>query len=90
MYSNFFNIIYTGGNRTTLESSGAVIENNEIYSFNRLAAAGRAGIGLKGVGHLVRQNTIYKGRTNAIVYNVRNEFLTIFNDKTDLRSAKMK
>ncbi|XP_052258950.1 uncharacterized protein LOC127863458 [Dreissena polymorpha] len=58
-----------GGKRALLESSGAVIENNEIYDFSRLGAVGYNAITINGVGHLVRHNTIYNGQYTGIMYH---------------------
>ncbi|KAH3692090.1 hypothetical protein DPMN_193901 [Dreissena polymorpha] len=61
-------IFLSGGNRALLESSGAVIENNEIYDFSRLGAVGYHAMALYGVGHLIRHNTIYNGQYTGIWY----------------------
>ncbi|XP_052258953.1 uncharacterized protein LOC127863459 isoform X2 [Dreissena polymorpha] len=55
-----------GGKRGLLESSGAVIENNEIYDFSRLGAVNYHAISVYSVGHLVRHNTIYNGQYTGI------------------------
>ncbi|KAL4223743.1 hypothetical protein ACF0H5_017209 [Mactra antiquata] len=62
-------MIIRGGNRTILESSGNIIENNEITRFDRKGAVGYAGIIAEGVGHLIRNNHIYNTTGDAMSYN---------------------
>ncbi|KAH3755078.1 hypothetical protein DPMN_189761 [Dreissena polymorpha] len=61
-------IFLSGGKRALLESSGAVIENNEIYDYSRIGAVGYHAMALYGVGHLIRHNTIYNGQYTGIWY----------------------
>ncbi|KAL4218343.1 hypothetical protein ACF0H5_023080 [Mactra antiquata] len=56
----------TGGNRRTLESSGSIMEDNEIYRFTRAGIVGLEGIYVTGVGQILRNNHIYGGRGKAI------------------------
>ncbi|KAL4218344.1 hypothetical protein ACF0H5_023081 [Mactra antiquata] len=64
----------TGGNRQLLESSGNIIEDNEIYDFTRLVATGMEGIYMRDIGHIVRNNHIHHGESKAIYYE-GNDFL---------------
>ena len=61
---------FLGGNRAQLESSGIVVDNNEIFDFSRVAAVGNDAITPRGVGHIIRHNTIYNGQYCAVRYQV--------------------
>lgn len=61
-------VFVSGGNRTMLESSGNVIEYNEIYSYAREGASGRHAVSIRGVNNIVRYNHIYNGQYIAIYY----------------------
>ena len=60
-----------GGNRNTLESSGHVVEDNEIWRFSREGAAGYHAVGVSGVGTLVRYNHMHEGQYTAVKYQVK-------------------
>ncbi|XP_052790467.1 uncharacterized protein LOC128224591 [Mya arenaria] len=59
-------ISISGGDRKLLESSGVVLEHNEIYDYSRVAAIGSDAIYAYGVGHIIRYNSIYNGQYTGI------------------------
>ncbi|XP_052790405.1 uncharacterized protein LOC128224561 [Mya arenaria] len=61
-------LFISGGDRKLLESSGAVLEHNEIYNFSRVVAVGSDAIYANGVGHIVRHNSIYNGQYRGVNY----------------------
>ncbi|XP_060587156.1 uncharacterized protein LOC132742707 [Ruditapes philippinarum] len=69
-----------GGNRTILESSGNVIQHNEVTRFDRLGAAGLEGIHANGDGFIIKNNHVYDGQGRAVVFlgndiNIRNNLI---------------
>lgn len=66
-----FSLFYlSGGDRKTLESSGIIIQDSEIFEFSRLAAVGTHAITANGVGHVIQHNSIYNGQYTGIWYYV--------------------
>ena len=63
-----------GGNRTTLESSGHVVSDNEIYRYTRVGA-GFWGLALDGVGTEVRNNHIHESDSGGIQYQVQKQIV---------------
>jgi len=46
------------------------VDNNEIFDVSRVAAVGNDAITPRGVGHIIRHNTIYNGQYTAVRYHV--------------------
>ncbi|XP_053376463.1 uncharacterized protein LOC128547518 [Mercenaria mercenaria] len=67
-----------GGNRHDLESSGNIIENNEIVRTARVGTAGNDAIIISGDGHIVRNNHIYDSQAGAINF-AGNDFIFEYN-----------
>ncbi|KAL3858274.1 hypothetical protein ACJMK2_012870 [Sinanodonta woodiana] len=55
-----------GGIRSTLESSGHVVDDNKIWKFSREGAVGNNAVEMAGVGTLVRHNDMFEGQYDAI------------------------
>lgn len=65
-------IILYGGDRRTLRPSGHVIEDCEIWRFNREGAVGYPALTLDGVGTVVRYNHIHEGQHIAVTFQGNN------------------
>ncbi|KAL4224002.1 hypothetical protein ACF0H5_017459 [Mactra antiquata] len=58
----------TGGDRNTLETSGNIISNNDIFRYSRIGASGTDAIRVQGVGHLVQHNHVRNGQYTGIKF----------------------
>ena len=68
---NHIQLYLLGGNRKTLEPSGHVVEDNEIWRYSREGAVGYNAVKLNGgVGTLVRYNHMHVGQYDAVKYQV--------------------
>ena len=57
----------SGGNRATLSPGGSFANRNRVFRFNRWNRTYHPGIGISGVGNIIRNNLIYEAPHVAIV-----------------------
>ena len=62
--------IFSGGSRKSLESSGNVIQHNEIERFSRVGASGNDAITINGDGYTVSHNNIHDSEGGGIMFYV--------------------
>ena len=68
-------ILCSGGDFTTLKSSGNVLTNNHIYSYSRLIKSYTPAFRIAGVGTVVSHNLIHDEEHNAIMYGGNNHII---------------